>query len=80
MKGDFLEGSRGEGERGLNHHGTGDRVMDPLTVGDGAVWLRRMSQERSYSLQRKELVFHSLSLIERKGKMLWATTEETCVF
>ena len=45
MKGDFLEGSRGEGERGLNHHGTGDRVMDPLTVGDGAVWSRRMSQE-----------------------------------
>lgn len=32
VKGDVLVVSRGEGEKRLNHHGTGDMVMDALTT------------------------------------------------
>ena len=45
--------SRGEGEKGLNHHGTGDRVIDPLTVGNGVVWSRKRSQESIVCITKK---------------------------
>ena len=35
VKGDVLEVLKGEGEKRLNHHGTGDRGVDPLTAVGG---------------------------------------------
>ena len=48
--------------------------MDPLTAQEGTVWSRKMSLKASYLSQGKELVFPSLSFIDRKCKMPWATT------
>ena len=44
---------RGEGEKGQNHHGTGESVIDPLTVGGGAIWSRWMSQESIIFITKK---------------------------
>ena len=49
----MLEVCRGEGENGLDHHGTGDKVLGHLTVGDGAVWSREMSLENSVFMTKK---------------------------
>lgn len=66
----------GEGDKGLSHPGTGDRVVDPPAVigGSGAVRSRKMFLESISCITGKELVFPSLSFIESETNQARATT------